>query len=329
MEITAICSGCSICQDSYGNGEPTMGSGCFKGNTPYEPLVLWTAIHHHHHHHHHPRNLFFKKGKLYLWSLVSQQKMWLPRGLWWSATWISGADDQVREGNKLPPSEKDEGWPEIRSTLSLPGILKNWWRWDDFACQNFGPFARSKGRLCVSVCVFFFDDSLVMAKAQLQLALWYHRRSWYPWTIHNYCKKTLRYLSWLRCSTLKRPQDTLTTFDLWRLVSLEYLKRLQPVLRATSRAGKCSNQVVPVVSLWKCGMFFQAIQDDPTWFKMGVQGLPWFFWKRFLWTKMRVFECFWQLQDAHWSCGIVLVGYVLMKDHEEVHSWSQSTPWHS
>ena len=69
MEITPSCSGCSICQDSYGNGEPTMGSGCFKGNTPYEPLVLWTAIihhHHHHHHHHHPRNLFFKKGKLYL-----------------------------------------------------------------------------------------------------------------------------------------------------------------------------------------------------------------------------------------------------------------------
>eukprot|EP00434_Breviolum_minutum_P015749 symbB.v1.2.013876.t1/scaffold991.1/size149480/11 len=26
-------------QDSYGNGEPTMGSGCFKGNTPYEPLA--------------------------------------------------------------------------------------------------------------------------------------------------------------------------------------------------------------------------------------------------------------------------------------------------
>ena len=36
---------------------------------------------------------------------------------------------------------------------------------------------------------------------------------------------------------------------------------------------------------------------------------------------MRVERFFFlQLQDAHWSCGIVLVGYDLMKDHEEVHS---------
>lgn len=131
---------------------------------------------------------------------------------------------------------------------------------------------------------FFFPDSLVTARAQLQPAHPNGRACdiTEDHDIHELFVLVLihcnilwdTYISWLRYSTLKIPLDT---FDLWRLVSLD-LKRLQPVLRATSRAGKCSNQVgwgFPVVSVGfsagKCGMFFQAIQDDPTWFKMGVQ----------------------------------------------------------
>ena len=187
-------------------------------------------------------------------------------------------------------------------------------RW--FCLSKFWTFCEIQGEI-----VFFFPDSLVTARAQLQPAHPNGRACdiTEDHDIHELFVLVLihcnilwdTYISWLRYSTLKIPLDI---FDLWRLVSLEYLKRLQPVLRATSRAGKCSNQVEGVFQWSQWGMY------DPTWFKMGVQGLPWFFWKRFLWTKMRVFECFWQLQDAHWSCGIVLVGYDLMKDHEEVHS---------
>ena len=113
----------------------------------------------------------------------------------------------------------------------------------------------------------------------------------------------------LKLIKIFHPQDTSRYLNhhLWRLVSLDYLKRLQPVLRATSRAGKCSNQVEGVFQWSQWGFQlgsvacfskrFQMIRHDSRWgFNMVALVL---LEKIFVNKDESWMVCFfWQLQDA-------------------------------